>query len=58
MCVLFVSFGSKIKPRTFGCIAKRLFCLIQAKPVCRYGCMYFMDALVLVYVDVIMMSST
>ena len=21
MCVLYVSFGSKVKPRTFGCVA-------------------------------------
>ena len=33
----------------------RLFCFVQAKTVCRYGCMYFLAALVLVYV--IVMSS-
>ena len=71
MCVLYVSFGSKVRPRTFGCIAmgsallfivrsrllvysagsgvnrvqvvlsgfsKRLFCFVQAKTLCRYGC--------------------
>ena len=92
MCVLYVSFGSKVRPRTFGCIAmgsallfiamsrllvystgsgvnrvqvvlsgfsKRLFCLdlergcfVQTKTLCRYGCMYFLAALVLVCVDV------
>ena len=26
----------------------RLFCFVQAKTVCRYGCMYFLAALVLV----------
>ena len=90
MCVLYVSFGSKVRPRTFGCVAmgsvllfivrsrllvysegsgvnrvqvvlsgfsKRLFCFVQAKTLCRYGCMYFLAALVLVYVDVIVMSS-
>ena len=90
MCVLYVSFGSKVRPRTFGCVAmgsallfivrsrllvysagsgvnrvqvvlsgfsKRLFCFVQAKTVCRYGCMYFLAALVLVCVDVIVMSS-
>ena len=74
MCVLYVSFGSKVRPRTFGCVAmgsallfivrsrllvysagsgvnrvqvvlsgfsKRLFCFVQAKTLCRYGCMYF-----------------
>ena len=82
MCVLYVSFGSKVKPRTFGCVAmgnalvcicmfrllvysagsgvnrvqvvlsgfsKRLFCFFQAKTLCRHGCMYFLAALVLVW---------
>ena len=90
ICVLYVSFGSKVRPRTFGCVAmggallfivrsrllvysagsgvnrvqvvlsgfsKRLFCFVQAKTLCRYGCMYFLAALVLVCVDVIVMSS-
>ena len=35
----------------------RLFCFVQAKTLCRYGCMYFLAALVLVCVDVIVMSS-
>ena len=84
-CVLHVSFGSKVRPRTFGCVAtgsalpltvrsrlltysagsgvvlsgfsKRLFCFVQAKTLCRYGCMYFLAALVLVCVDVTVMSS-
>ena len=37
--------------------SKRLFCFVQAKTLCRYGCMYFLAALVLVCVDVIVMSS-
>ena len=74
MCVLYVSFGSKVRPRTFGCVAMRsavlfifrsrlllysawsvvnrvqvvlsgfsvrLFCFVQTKALCRYGCMYF-----------------
>ena len=81
MRVLYVSFGSKVRPRTFGCVAMgsalcifmvrlllysagsglnrvqvvlsgfsmSLFCL------CRYGCIYFLTALVLV--DVMVMSS-
>ena len=90
MCVLYVSFGSKVRPRTFVCVAmgsallfivrsrllvysagsgvnrvqvglsgfsKRLFCFVPAKTVCRYGYMYFLAALVLVCVDVIVMSS-
>ena len=77
MCVLYVSFGSKVRPRTFGCVAmgsallfivrsrlliysagsgvnrvqvvlsgfsKSLFCFVQAKTLCRYGCMYFLAA--------------
>ena len=81
MCVLYVSCGSKVRPRTFGWVAMRsavlfifssrllvystgsgvnrvqfllsafrvrLFCFVQAKTLCRYGCMYFLAALVLV----------
>ena len=33
--------------------SKRLFCFVQAKTLCRYGCMYFLAALVLVCVDVV-----
>ena len=75
MCVLYVSFGSKVRPWSYGCVAMgsavlfhlgsrlllysagsgvnqvqvvfpefnvRLFCFIQAKTVCRYGCMFFL----------------
>ena len=85
MCVLYVSFGSKVRPRTLGCVAMRsavlfifrsrlllysagsgvnivqvvlsgfsvrLFCFVQDKTLCRYGCMYFLAALVLVCLDV------
>ena len=34
-----------------------LFCFVQAKTLCRYGCMYFLAAVVLVCVDVMVMSS-
>ena len=37
--------------------SKRLFCFVQAKTLYRYGCMFFLSALVLVCVDVIVMSS-
>ena len=91
MYVLYVSFGSKVRPRTLGCVAMgsavlfifssrlllysagygvnrvqvvlsgfsvRLFCFVQGKNfICRYGCMYFLDALVPVCVDVMVMSS-
>ena len=75
MLWMYVSFGSKVRPITFGCVAigsallfivrsrllvysagsgvnrvqvvlsgfsKRLFCFVQAKTLCRYGCMYCM----------------
>ena len=79
MCVLYVNYGSKVIPITFGCVAmgsalllivrprllvystgsgvnrvqvsgfsKRLFCFVQTKTLCTYGCMYFLAALVLV----------
>ena len=32
-----------------------LFCFVQAKTFCRYGCMYYLVALVLVCVDVMVM---
>ena len=35
----------------------RLFCFLQAKTLYRYGCMYFLAALMLVCVDVMVMSS-
>ena len=89
MCVLYVSFGPKVRPRTFGCVAMgsalfcifrsrllvysavsgvnrvqvvlsgysmRLFCFVQAKTFCMYGCIYLLAALVLVCVDVMVMS--
>ena len=85
-----MSYGSKVRPRTFGCIAMgsallcifrsrllvysagsgvnrvqvvlsgfnmRLFCFVQTKTLCRYGCMYVLAAIVLVSVDVMVMSS-
>ena len=90
MCVLNVSFGSKVRTRTFGFVAMgsallcifrsrlllysagsgvnrvqvvlsgfsvRLFWFVQAKTLCKYGCMYFLAALVFVCVDVMVMSS-
>ena len=35
-----------------------LFCFVQAKTLCRYGCMCFWATLVLVCVDVMVMSSS
>ena len=34
-----------------------LFCFVQANTFCRYGCIYFLAALVLVCWDVMVMSS-
>ena len=34
-----------------------LFCFVQANTFCRYGCIYFLAALVLVCVDVMVMPS-
>ena len=36
----------------------RLFCFVQAKSLCRYDCMSFIAALVLVCGDVMVISST
>ena len=85
MCVQYASFGSKVRPRNFECVAMssavlftlrsrlllysadsgvnrvqvvlsgfsvKLFYIVQAKTLCRYGCMYLLAALVLVCVDV------
>ena len=82
MCVMYVSCGSEVRPKTFGCVtmgsallfivrsrlliysagsgvnrvqavlsgfSKRLFCFVQANTLCWYGCMYFLAALVLVW---------
>ena len=86
ICVLYMSFGSKVKPRIFGCVVMAsavlfilrsilliysagpgvnrvqvvlpgLLCVVQAKTVCRYGCMYFFAAFVLVCVDIMVISS-
>ena len=79
MCVLYVSCGSNVRPRTFGCVAmgsallcifrsrllvysagsgvNRLFYFVQAKTLCRYGCIYVLAALVLACVDVMVISS-
>ena len=35
----------------------RLCCFVHAKTLCKYGCIYFLVALVLVCVDVMVMSS-
>ena len=77
MCVQYLSFGSKVRPRSFGRLpmrsavlfifrsrlllysagsgvnrvqvvlsgfSVRLFCFVQAKTLCRYGCMYLLHS--------------
>ena len=89
ICVSYVSFGSKVKPRNFGWVAIGsallfifrsrlhfysagsevnivqvvlsgfsviLLCFVPAKTLCRYGCMYYLAALVLVCAYVVMSS--
>ena len=64
--VQYVSFGSKVYSAGSGVnrvqvffsgFSMKLFCFVQAKTLCRYGCIYFLAALVLVCVDVMVMSS-
>ena len=38
-------------------ISVNLFCFVQAKTLCRYGCMHLLAALVLECVDVMVISS-
>ena len=58
MCVMYVSFGSKVRVQVvLPGFCMRLFCFVQANIFCRYGCIYFLAALVLVCVDVMVMSS-
>ena len=57
----FVNAGRGCRRRPYG---RRMLqsrsndCIVQVKALCRYGCMYFLAALVLVCVDVVVMSST
>ena len=48
MCVLYVSYGSKVRPRTFMCVA-----IVSAV----YDCMHFLAAFVLVFVYMMVMAS-
>ena len=36
MCVLYVSFGSKVRPRTFGCVAMGMHCCVLLDTDCSY----------------------
>ena len=62
MCVLYVSFGSKVRRRTFGCVtmgSAALF-ILRSRLLVYYagaGCMYYFAVLVLAFVDVMEMSS-
>ena len=48
---------NRVQVVLFG-FSMTLFCFIQAKTLCMYGCIYFLAALVLVCVDVMVMLST
>ena len=37
MCVMYVSFGSKVRPRTFGCVAMVVLCCLLLGPDCSYN---------------------
>ena len=54
--MLLYSTGSGVKVVLCG-FSVRLFCFVQAKTVCRYGCMYLLASLIFVCVNVMMMSS-
>ena len=57
--LLLYSAGSgvnRVQVVLFG-FSVRLFYFVQAKTLCRYGCMYLLAARVLVCVDVMLMSS-
>ena len=42
MCVLYVSFGSKVRPRTFGCVAmgSALLCIFRSRYLLVYSAGY------------------
>ena len=66
MCVLFIlrsrfpvySAGSGVNrvQVVLSGFSVRLFCFVHAKTLCRYGCMYFLAAHVLVCICVMVMS--
>ena len=57
--LLLYSAGSGVNRVQFvlSAFSVKLFYFVQAKTVCTYGCMYFLAALVLMCVDVMVMSS-
>ena len=57
MLVYFAGSGVKRVQVVLSGFSMRLFCFVQAKTFCSYGFIYFLAALVLVCVDVMMMSS-
>ena len=57
IALIFCRVWSEHSASFFSGFSLRLLCFVEAKTLCRYGCMYFLAALVLVCVDVIVMSS-
>ena len=56
--LLLYSTGSGVnRVQVLSRLSVRLFCFVQAKTLCSYGYMYFLAALVLLCVDVMVMSS-
>ena len=57
LLVYYAGFGVNRVQVGLSGFSKRLFCFVPVKTLCRYGCMYFLAALVLVCVDGIVVSS-
>ena len=55
--LLLYSAGSEVNRVVLAGLSVRLFCFVQTKTLCMYGCMHLFAALVLVCVDVMVMSS-
>ena len=52
MALIFCRVGVNRVQVALSGFSVRLFCVVQAKSLCRYGCMYFLAALMVVCVDV------
>ena len=57
MILYSVGSGLNILQVVLSGFSVRLLCFVQAKTLCKYGCMYLLAELMLVYVDVMGMSS-
>ena len=57
IALIFCRISSEQSAIVLSGFSVRLFCFVQAKTSCRYGCVYFFAVFVLVCVDVTVMSS-